>query len=180
MPLFTMINIAINRYFGKKLTAILNSLPGDINYRQANYIYRKMRKFLIATHGQLAKGIKSSLDIIIGPMENVFLIEAYVNENKSIEEEIRNVLLNISSDDELIVFSDLLGGSITNQVLRTAPQENVHVVSGFNLPLLIDVLLADAATPVAEVIETSIGNAREQIVYVNKLITSTKEESIDD
>jgi fructoselysine and glucoselysine-specific PTS system IIA component len=139
-----------------------------------------MRKFLIATHGTFAKGVKSSLDIIIGPMENVFLIEAYVNENKSIEDEIKAVLQNVKDEDELIIFSDLLGGSITNQVLRTALHENVHVVSGFNLPLLIDVLLADTETPVIEVIETAISNAKDQIVYVNKLITSSQEESIDD
>ena len=39
-----------------------------------------MRKFLIATHGTFANGVKSSLDIIIGQTENVFLIQAYVEE----------------------------------------------------------------------------------------------------
>ncbi len=41
------------------------------------------RKFLIATHGTLAAGIKSSLNIIIGKVEHVFLIQAYVDENTS-------------------------------------------------------------------------------------------------
>ena len=139
-----------------------------------------MRKFLIATHGTFAKGVKSSLDIIIGPAENIFLIEAYVTENKSIENEILAVLQKVTADDELIVFSDLLGGSITNQVLRTALKENVHVISGFNLPLLIDVILADTDEPVITVIETAISNAKDQMVYVNNLITSNNEEGIDD
>ena len=139
-----------------------------------------MRKFLIATHGQLAKGIKSSLDIIVGPMENIFLIEAYVTENRPIEDDVRAIMQKLTADDELIVFSDLMGGSVTNQILRTVSGENVHIVSGFNLPLLIDVLLADGDTPVVEVIENAIINAKDQIVYVNKLITSVKEDSIDD
>jgi fructoselysine and glucoselysine-specific PTS system IIA component len=62
------------------------------------------------------------------------------------------VLKNISDGDELVIFSDLLGGSITNQAIRFALKENVHIVSGFNLPLLIDVLLSDPESPVAEVI----------------------------
>ena len=139
-----------------------------------------MRKFLIATHGQLAKGIKSSLDIIVGPMENIFLIEAYVTENRPIEDDVRAIMQKLTADDELIVFSDLMGGSVTNQILRTVSGEHVHIVSGFNLPLLIDVLLADGDTPVVEVIENAIINAKDQIVYVNKLITSVKEDSIDD
>jgi fructoselysine and glucoselysine-specific PTS system IIA component len=138
------------------------------------------RKFLIATHGSFAKGIKSSLDIIIGETENVFLIEAYLGENKSIEDELEAVLKTVGDEDELIIFTDLLGGSITNQAIRFALRDNVHVVSGFNLALLIDVLLADSATPVADVIDSAVENARNQIVYVNKLIKTQKGEDIND
>src|SRR6267154_374846 len=126
-----------------------------------------MRKFLIATHGTFSSGIKSSLDIIIGQMDNVFIIDAYVDGNKSIEEALNSILKDVKISDELVVFTDLLGGSITNQVLRFALKENVHVVSGINLPLLIDVLMADADVPVATVIERAMGNAKDQIVYVN-------------
>ena len=139
-----------------------------------------MRKFLIATHGSFSAGIKTSLDIIIGETENVFIIQAYVNGNKSIEDELNEVLKNVADEDELVIFSDLLGGSITNQVLRVAMKENIHTVSGFNLPLLIDILLADTETPIHEVIESAINNAKEQIVYVNKLITANKEDNRDD
>jgi fructoselysine/glucoselysine PTS system EIIA component len=129
-----------------------------------------MRKFLIAAHGSFSSGIKSSLDIIIGKMENVFIIDAYVDGNKSIEDELDVILTNVKAEDELVIFSDLMGGSITNQILRHGLRKNVHVVSGMNLPLLIDIMLADADTPVATVIENGISAAREQVVYVNKLI----------
>jgi fructoselysine and glucoselysine-specific PTS system IIA component len=139
-----------------------------------------MRKFLIATHGSFAKGVKSSLDIIIGETENLSLIEAYVGENKSIEEELKKVLDDLREGDELVIFSDLLGGSVTNQILQQALRENVHIVSGFNLPLLLDILLSDADSPVEEIIGNSINNAKDQIVYVNKLITSKKQENPHD
>jgi mannose/fructose-specific phosphotransferase system component IIA len=131
-----------------------------------------MRKFLIAAHGSFSSGIKSSLDIIIGQMENVFIIDAYVDGNKSIEDSLNAILVHVHPEDELVVFSDLMGGSITNQILRYALKENVHVVSGINLPLLIDVMLADPGTPIVEVIEGAIGNAKDQVVYVNKLIAN--------
>ena len=134
-----------------------------------------MRKFLIAAHGTLPAGIQSSLEIIMGSLENVFLIQAYVGENKSLKEEIDFVLEHINTDDELIVFTDLMGGSVTNQILQYALKENVFIISGFNLPLLLEILLADPSTPVLEVIETGINNARNQIVFVNKLITTKKE-----
>jgi mannose/fructose-specific phosphotransferase system component IIA len=131
----------------------------------------KVRKFLIATHGAFAAGVKSSLDIIIGEMEHVYLIQAYLNDNISVEDELTSILNTITDADELIIFTDLLGGSVNNIMLRNALRENVHIVSGFNLPLLIEVLLGDVDTPVIEIIESAITNAKEQMVYVNKLIT---------
>ena len=129
-----------------------------------------MRKFLITAHGKFASGIKSSLDIIIGETENVFVIDAYADGNVSIEDELGKIVKNIKPEDELIVFSDLMGGSITNQVVRFALRENVHIVSGMNLPLLIDLIMADTDKPVADTIESSLNAAREQVVYVNKLL----------
>jgi fructoselysine and glucoselysine-specific PTS system IIA component len=140
----------------------------------------KTRKFLIATHGTLAAGIKSSLDIIIGAMEHVFLIQAYVDENISVETEIKEILKQVGDDDELIVFTDILGGSITNQILQHAQRSNVHIISGVNLPLVIEVMLADTDTSVDEIIGAAIDNAKEQMVYVNKLLTAQNSETAYD
>ncbi|HEY9001503.1 MAG TPA: hypothetical protein VIM89_09120 [Mucilaginibacter sp.] len=131
----------------------------------------KTRKFLIATHGAFAKGVKSALDMIAGEMENILLIQAYLDESRPVEDELADVLATISDTDELIIFTDLLGGSVNNIMLRNALRDNVHIVSGFNLPLLIEIALSDADTPVTEVIEEAIHNAKGQMVYVNHLIT---------
>ncbi|MDO3642377.1 PTS sugar transporter subunit IIA [Mucilaginibacter sp. L3T2-6] len=139
----------------------------------------KTRKFLIATHGTFAAGVKSSLDIIIGATDNLFLIQAYIDGAIGVEEQINQVMEQVSEDDELIVFTDILGGSITNQILQHALKGNVHVVSGFNLPLMIELLMADANTPIEETIASAIDSAKEQITYVNKLLTAQKEDEND-
>jgi len=139
-----------------------------------------VRKFLIATHGNLATGVKSTLDIIIGQTENVFLIEAYVKENKGIESDLSALLKKLGKNEELIIFTDLLGGSITNQAVRFTHGRNVHIISGFNLALLIEVLMAETSTPAEEVIETAVQNAKEQIVYVTKQIASNQIENNND
>ncbi|WP_183556979.1 PTS sugar transporter subunit IIA [Mucilaginibacter sp. SP1R1] len=130
-----------------------------------------MRKFLIATHGAFAKGINSSLDMIIGQTDHVFLIQAYLDEQITVEDELAAVLTHVNTNDELVIFTDLLGGSVNNIMMREALRQNVHIVSGFNLPLVIEIILGDADTPVIEVIESALASAKEQMVYVNKLIT---------
>lgn len=138
------------------------------------------RKFLIASHGTLAAGIKSSLDIIIGSVEHVFLLQAYVDEQTSVEAELEKILGQVSDSDELVVFTDILGGSITNQILQHCLRPNVYLVSGVNLPLVIDIMLADNATPITEVISTAIENAKEQMVFVNNLLSGQNEETAND
>jgi fructoselysine and glucoselysine-specific PTS system IIA component len=80
--------------------------------------------------------------------------------------------------DEWVLFTDLLGGSITNQILRHVGGDGgvpptIHIVAGFNLPLLIEILLADESRPLKEVIEDAIAQAKDQLVYVNKLMAPT-------
>ena len=153
----------------------------------------KTRKFLIATHGALAGGFRSSLELIAGVSDAVFILQAYLDESKPLEEELDSLFRQAGEDEEWVVFSDLLGGSITNQLVRAASRvgagtsegagtgagagTNIHIVAGFNLPLLIEVVLSDPEMPVEEVLEQAILRAREQLVYVNKLITQNNNES---
>ena len=131
-----------------------------------------MRRFLIAGHGRFASGLKTALDIITGETDRVCAIDAYVEENRSIEDQIRTIAEQLHTGDDLIVFTDLLGGSITNQVVRNVDMDRVHVLSGTNFPLLIDLVLSDPDTPTPEAIESALSIAREQLVYVNKILNS--------
>lgn len=147
----------------------------DLNMNQS-----AKRKFIIATHGRMASGTRSSLEIILGQNEDLFLIEAYTEENKGIEEDLERIFKEIDVGTELIIFTDLLGGSITNQVLRFTRDRNIHIVSGFNLALLVEIIMADSDQSPGEIIELAIIAAREQMVYVNKLMNSNKEDNSDD
>jgi len=135
-----------------------------------------MRKFLIVSHGEFAGGMRSALELITGAVSGVVVLQAYVEENRSVEEELVRLL---GDGEEWIVFTDLLGGSITNQVVRTAAElgmmQSVHIVAGMNLPLVIEVIMADPETPAQEVLAEAIGMARDQIVYVNQLIRNNND-----
>lgn len=129
-----------------------------------------MRRFLIAGHGRFATGLKTALDIIAGEIDRVWVVDAYVEENTSIEEQVKAIATQIKEGDELIVFTDLMGGSITNQVIRNVDMNKVHVISGTNFPVLIDLVMSDPDTPTVDAIESALSTAREQLVYVNKVL----------
>jgi len=155
------------------------------------HMNKKERKFLIATHGALADGFRSSLEIIAGAADSVCILQAYLDDNKPIEEKLAELFHSAGDpgdpgdsrdpgdpgdsrdpgdQEEWVVFSDLLGGSITNQLMRAGAGKNVHIIAGFNLPLLLEVVLADPEIPVEELLLSAIERARAQMVYVNSFI----------
>lgn len=139
-----------------------------------------MRKYLIATHGSFAGGIYTSLEMIAGKNENIYLIEGYTENSRPVDEQIESIMANITVVDELFIFTDLMGGSITNQLMKLATKKNVFLISGLNLPLLLEIVLAGEDITVEELIESAITNAREQILFVNKLIPQTDDKTDQD
>ena len=70
-----------------------------------------MRKLLIATHGYLADGVKSSINILCGEKSEVTYLNAYV-EDGDIKENIKDFFNEYKPEDEVILFTDLYGGSV--------------------------------------------------------------------
>lgn len=134
----------------------------------------KTRKFLIVSHGALASGFQSALELITGANGDVVVLQAYLEENVPVEEELSRLLRGAGAAEEWVVFTDLLGGSVTNQVLRVVAElpgrDMIHIVAGVNLPLVIEVVLGDPETAVTELLAEAVARAREQLVYVNGII----------
>lgn len=94
-----------------------------------------MRKFLLASHAYLAKGMKSSLELILGEQECVDVLCAYTDEQYDIKVEIEKKLTALQPEDELIVITDLFGGSVNNEFtsLLTNTDKKIYLISGMNL-----------------------------------------------
>lgn len=134
----------------------------------------KTRKFLIVSHGALAGGFRSAVELITGAAGDLIVLQAYLEGNVPVEEELSRLLQGAGAGEEWVVFADLLGGSITNQVLRVMAglpgHDAIHIVAGVNLPLVIEVVLGDPEMPLNELLPEVIARAREQLVYVNGII----------
>lgn len=161
-------------------TLALYSFTGIINMKYG--IYKKperksyMRRFIVATHAYMAKGIVSSLELIMGPQENLKYICAYVEQDKPFQRDLERELNKYDSEDEVIIFTDLFGGSVNNEVMDAASKrKNVYVVTGTNLILLISILLASEDTPINEVIKTNIEEAKKGIIFCNETIQASDE-----
>ena len=100
-------------------------------------------------------------------LENVQFINAYV-ESQEFEKEFRTALEKVKGEN-VIVLSDIMGGSVNQVATRLMQEFSYQLITGINLPLLIELtFMPDGIT--AEQIRNSVVNAREQIVYVNDFV----------
>lgn len=119
---------------------------------------------IVATHGNFASGIISSVNLIAGEQND--LIGVNFVEGQSSEELKQNLEKAISdiSCDEILILTDLMGGTpfnISSTISTSTDNKKIKVVSGMNLPMLMEAVFS-----------------REQ-TDLDSLITVTKESAID-
>ncbi|TDW16742.1 fructoselysine and glucoselysine-specific PTS system IIA component [Breznakia blatticola] len=99
-------------------------------------------KVLLATHGEMARGIQSAISLIVGDVD-LDIMCCYTEENFSLEEASKTYLDSIDFENErLIVCTDLVGGSVNNEFFKHKQFYDFILISNVNLGLLIDLLLS--------------------------------------
>ena len=127
-----------------------------------------MRRYVLASHGKMAEGIKTTLEIIIGPQEDLTCVNAYTDECPDPLPEFQKVIEQYPND-EIVIMTDMLGGSVNNNAVVLTKNPNVHVVTGMNLAVVISIIMSDQNSDTKEVIKHAIEQAREMIIYCNDL-----------
>ncbi|MGX8701682.1 PTS sugar transporter subunit IIA [Caproiciproducens sp.] len=128
-----------------------------------------MKKILIATHGKLAEGIKHTAEMIFGPQPCLEAISCYVN-NTDLLSESKQFFQKISDEDKVIVATDLFSGSVNQELSKYISQKNVFVITGFNLPMILELLMLDESMINEESIENILNFSKEQMIFVNKIL----------
>lgn len=121
-----------------------------------------MNRYLIATHGHMADGVRSSVDILIGRPGALSCINAYVDES-DYTNQIQSFIESVQQGDTAVIFTDFAGGSVNQRIMGQHPEKKgIFVIAGFNLSLVIDVILA-GDTLTLEKIQEMIANSAMQI-----------------
>ena len=123
-----------------------------------------MKQILIATHGKMASGIRYTAELIVGQMAEIETIDAYVTPEDNVEEKFKEYFQK-HEQDRVIVFTDLMGGSVNQKLMEYSRKENVTLITGTNLPVLMQVMLADDDVTDDE-IQEYIDDARSELQMV--------------
>ncbi|HGS0506710.1 TPA: PTS sugar transporter subunit IIA [Streptococcus pneumoniae] len=138
-------------------------------------------KIVLVGHGHFATGIYSSLQLIAGNQENVEAIDFV--EGMSADELKQKILLAISNEEEVLILSDLLGGSpfkVSSTIMGENPAKTMNVLSGLNLDMLMEAVFARMAHSFDEVVNKSVVAAQGRVVNGKELFSTDAEEEEED
>ena len=78
----------------------------------------------------------------MGDVGNITCINAYVDQDENLVETLERYFAQVRPGDQVIVLTDIKGGSVNQKIVPYAVRENVFLVAGFNLPLLVALAIA--------------------------------------
>lgn len=134
-----------------------------------------MTKIILISHGDLAKGMAQSAQMITGKKTNLSYYGLYPGEHPS---KMINIIKNeviSSQENNYIVVADILGCSVCNAAMELLNLENVKVISGMNLSLIIHLLLSSEISD--EKLNEKINNAQEGIrLFSNTIVIKQNDE----
>ncbi len=111
-----------------------------------------MMQILLATHGKMASGMKYTAELIVGQVAEITTIDAYVNPDDDIEAAFDNYFKQ-HEQDRIVIFTDLMGGSVNQKLMKYRVPDKITLITGSNLPVLINTMLAPDTVTDQELLE---------------------------
>lgn len=133
-------------------------------------------KIVLISHSNMALGMKQTLNMIIGDDKNVLAYAAYINGST---DEVENVkkLVETNSKEQFIILTDLLGGSVNNEMMQLLENnQNIKLVTGMNLPLAMQLQIKESTAEkiTDEDLNSIINQSKESLANVRNLLVEKR------
>jgi len=125
---------------------------------------------LVVSHGDLGDALIRAAEMIAGPAEHVFSVALLPGESPSgFGDKLAATLRPLDGQDTL-VFIDLFGGTPYNVAARQVLKKNVECVTGANLPMLLEAIMAADDSPLAALAQSLAESGQASIKNLGPLL----------
>ena len=106
-----------------------------------------MENIVLVSHGQMAAGVKATLEMIVGKQDHVHVVSLKPDgDDRQFEADLQAEMKTLNGST--LIIADLLGGTPCNVALRNYLEDDqVAILAGMSLPLVIEATLNTQATP---------------------------------
>jgi len=132
---------------------------------------------IVAAHGEMSRGLIETSKLIVGHAENMTPVDLLEGEGpESLKEKIQKAVESLDSGEGVMVLLDLYGGTPSNVSALLARELNVEVVSGVNLPMLLEVIIKRKSQSLKELRHVAVNAGKEGIRSINEVVERIESE----
>lgn len=108
-----------------------------------------MNGILLISHGNYADELKNSLKMIAGEVDSIYSVGLDFSDGPDeFKEKLQNIEPKLDKYSNVIVFSDLLGGSPSNTAFQYfLKKEHYQFIAGMNFPMVLSTILENTQDP---------------------------------
>jgi len=136
-----------------------------------------MLGIIVAAHGEMPRGLIETSKMIVGRAEKIAAVELLEGEGpESLRDKLKKAVESLDSGEGVMVLLDLYGGTPSNVSALLARELNIEVVSGVNLPMLLEIIVKRASKNLKELRQVAIYAGREGIRSINEIVEKIESE----
>ena len=130
-------------------------------------------KVLLVSHGDFAKGMCSALTQFFGAKNIYTACVSLENGTAGLHQTVQSYFEQWG-DEQVVICSDLMGGSANQSVYQYLSRPNTFLVSGMNLSLVLQLMFKSEIT--VEELKEMIDLAKNDLVLMNEWSVSMSED----
>jgi len=125
---------------------------------------------VLVTHAGLAGALRTSAEMIVGPLEVCETVEVAPDElADQIMSRVVTAVESVSADGAVIM-TDLFGGTPSNMAMSFLKEGSVEVLAGVNLPMVIEFSSKRERLPLSELAAELQRSGREGIIVAGEFL----------
>jgi mannose PTS system EIIA component len=106
---------------------------------------------VIVSHGQVATELVAAAEAVVGDIGHIAAVSiGWHDDVEAAKDEIDRAIKNVSQGQGVIVLTDMFGGTPTNISAMFLKQDEVEIVTGVNLPMVIKLASNSKEIPLSE------------------------------
>ena len=135
-----------------------------------------MTGILLVTHANLGSALIETIEFILGESpDNISCVSINIQEDPdTLRKKIKKGILKVTSDNGVIILTDMFGGTPSNLSYSFLEEGQVEVISGVNLPILLKAVTARSKMDFETLTLSLVEHGKKSISLASGILKGTK------
>ena len=126
---------------------------------------------IIVSHGRLAEELLNALTIILGEAPNIEAISiGWYDDVEDSKKKINQSLKRVDQKNGVVIFTDMFGGTPSNLSFSFLRDNQVEIITGVNLPMLIKFVSLQRSNNLKDVSKKVVDQGKKNIHLASEIL----------